>query len=108
MNGNGDHGVLQRARNLVNEVLRTLPRPLTSEVTDDVLCAIENTPRWRAQFEDLCVEYNLRVVCQKVGLAVSEALNHPEHISRCTKPRNRICRSFTRLRVGKDARRSGE
>ena len=97
MNVNQDLGLLERTRELVNEILPTLP--LTSEVTDDVLSAIENTPHWRVRFDGLCVEHNPGTVCQRVGQAVSEALSSPEHISRCRKPRNGLCGSYTRLHV---------
>ena len=45
MNGNQGGGLLNRTSELVEEILRTLPRPLTIDVTDDVLYAIESTPR---------------------------------------------------------------
>ena len=41
MNGNQGGGLLNRTSELVEEILRTLPRPLTIDVTDDVLYAIE-------------------------------------------------------------------
>ena len=103
MNGNQGGGLLNRTRELVEEILRTLPRPLTNDVTDDVLCVIESTPRWRTQFDELCSEFPQRTVCQSVGKSVKLALDDPVEYSRCNSPRNGLCGSFTRLHVPKDA-----
>ena len=58
MNENRGGGLLNRMSELVEEILRTLPRPLTNDVTDDVLYAIENSSRWRTQFDELCSEFS--------------------------------------------------
>lgn len=39
---------------LFTEVLDSLPRPLTEDVTDDVFYAIEKTPDWMRRYSDLC------------------------------------------------------
>ena len=103
MNGDQGGGVLNRTRELVEEILRTLPRPLTNDVTDDVLCVIESTPRWRNKFDKLCSEFSKSTVCKNVGKAVKLALDDPEENGRCKSPRNGLCGSFTRLHVPKDA-----
>ena len=99
MNGNRDRGFLERIRDLVDEVLRDFSRPLSEEVIDDVLCAIENNVGWRNRFDQFCTESRRGTVCQRIGLAVSEALGQPDHINRCRRPRNGLSRSYTRLRV---------
>ena len=88
---------------LVEEILRTLPRPLTNDVTDDVLYAIENSSRWRTQFDELCSEFSKSTVCKNVGKAVSLALDQPEQDIRCKSRRNSLCGSYTRLHVPEDA-----
>jgi len=46
-----------RLKLLMDEVLRTLPKPHTEDVIEDVFCAIEQNPRWRKEYGDL--EYSL-------------------------------------------------
>ena len=103
MNGNQGGGVLNRTRELVEEILRTLPRPLTIDVTDDVLYAIQSTPRWRTQFDKLCSEFTDDTVCKNVGKAVSFALVHAKEGKRYKSRRNSLCGSYTRLHLPEDA-----
>ena len=101
MNAKGirGHGLRDRVRRLVDEVLAALPRPLTPDVTDDVLCAIEANVEWRRQFDELCVESARGTICPEVGYAVAQSLNGPTHIARCKNPRNGLCGSYTRLDI---------
>ncbi len=46
-----------RVKSLIEEVLKTLPKPYTDDVVEDVFVAIENDPRWKKQYDDL--RYNL-------------------------------------------------
>lgn len=46
-----------RLKSLIEEVLKTLPKPYTEDVIEDVFVAIENSPRWKKEYEDL--QYNL-------------------------------------------------
>ena len=103
MNDDPGSGVGNRIREMVEEILRTLPRPLTNDVTDDVLCAVESTPHWRTQFDELCSESSQQTVCQHLGYAVSSALGHPDQLGRIRNPRNGLCDSYTRLDVPEDA-----
>ena len=102
MNGNQGGGLLSRIRELVEKALRTLPRPLTNDVTDDVLCAIEGTPEWRDQFNALAEEFSQEMVCQRVGEAVSSALGQPHQLPRNFRPRNNLCRSYTPFALSED------
>ena len=95
MNGNQGNGLVGQIRELVEEALRTLPRPLTNDVTDDVLCAIEGTPEWSEQINALAEEFSQKQVCQRVGEAVSLALGKPKQLPRNSEPRNNLCRSYT-------------
>jgi len=46
-----------RLKSLIEEVLKTLPRPYTEDLVEDVFVAIENDPRWKKDYDDL--QYNL-------------------------------------------------
>jgi hypothetical protein len=46
-----------RLKSLIEEVLKTVPKPYTEGVIEDVFVAIENDPRWKKQYDDL--RYNL-------------------------------------------------
>jgi hypothetical protein len=46
-----------RLKALIEEVLKTLPKPYTEGVVEDVFVAIENNPRWKKEYDDL--QYNL-------------------------------------------------
>ena len=76
-------GLRARVRGLVDQVLADLPRPLTPDVTDDVLRAIEANVEWRRRFDEFCVESARGTICPEVGYAVAQSLNRPTHISRC-------------------------
>jgi hypothetical protein len=45
-----------RVKELVEEVLYSLPKPHTEDVIDDVFEAIEQRPEWRRQYDDLTHE----------------------------------------------------
>lgn len=38
----------------MNEVLDSLRKPYTEHVIDEVFAAIENNPKWRKQYDELC------------------------------------------------------
>ena len=46
-----------RLKAMMEEVLKTLPKPYSEDVIEDVFVAIENNPRWHKEYEDL--HYNL-------------------------------------------------
>jgi hypothetical protein len=49
MNANRTAGI----RDLIDEVLKTLSRPYSEDVTDDVFSAIEHNASWRTRYEGL-------------------------------------------------------
>src|SRR5690349_4385059 len=49
-------------KRLVDEVLRTIPKPHTEDVIDEVFEAIEQNPSWLKQYEDLCADLRRPVV----------------------------------------------
>jgi hypothetical protein len=46
-----------RLKALMEEVVKTLPKPYTDDVVEDAFLAIEATPRWLKEYESL--QYNL-------------------------------------------------
>ncbi len=46
-----------RLKSLIEEVVKTIPKPYTEDVIEDVFVAIEGNPRWKKQYDDL--NYNL-------------------------------------------------
>lgn len=46
-----------RLKSLIDDVLKTLPKPYTEDVIEDVFVAIENDPRWKKEYDDL--QHNL-------------------------------------------------
>ena len=84
-------------RDLVEEVLATLPRPLGEDVIDDVARAIESRPEWLRRYEEWDAEHH-RHGPQQLGAAVSIALKGPEHIRRVGS-RSNILNTYTKLRL---------
>jgi hypothetical protein len=46
-----------RLKSLFEEALKSLPKPYTEDVVEDVFVAIEGDPRWKKEYDDL--QYNL-------------------------------------------------
>ena len=44
---------LARLKPFIEEVLKTVPKPYTDDVIEDVFVAIEASPRWKKQYQDL-------------------------------------------------------
>ncbi|HET9651158.1 MAG TPA: hypothetical protein VFP36_03160 [Usitatibacter sp.] len=42
-----------RLKSLMEEVLKSLPKPYTEDVIEDVFAAIENDPKWLKEYQDL-------------------------------------------------------
>ena len=51
-----------RLKSLIEEVLKTLPKPYTEDVVEDVFVAIENDPRWKKEYDDLLYNLHKNVV----------------------------------------------
>ena len=94
-------GIRQRARALVQEVLDALPRPLSEDVIDDVLCEIEGNPDWFQRYEEFGRDTagGNDTVLREIGRAVRQSLDNPPHIRRSHSPRNRLSGSYTKLAI---------
>jgi hypothetical protein len=44
----------QGIKDLVEQVVDSLPTPYTDDIIDDVFLAIENTPEWRQRYDESC------------------------------------------------------
>ena len=89
------------AKELVAEVLQSLPEPFGRDVIDDVLCAIEASELWRAQFDGLAERYrDGRPGAPKViARTVSGQLHLAErHEKRCPS-RSGLAETYTRMRA---------
>jgi hypothetical protein len=85
-----------RLKTLMEEVLRTLSKPRTEDVIEDVFCAIEQNPRWRKEYADL--EYGLgRGVVNAWGgfwIAHAEGRAGGEHVA---AKRSSLIDSYSKL-----------
>ncbi len=86
-------------RELVEEMLDTLPRPLDEDLIDDVLCAIESRGDWLRRYEIWHAEHRCRP--QHVGSSVAVALNARRHIARARSQSPEICKTYTKLDVSR-------
>lgn len=59
-------------RDLVSEVLRTLPRPYGEDISEDVCIAIESNPAWRRRYNELARDLRYWVVNNWIGQYVSD------------------------------------
>jgi hypothetical protein len=59
---------------LVEEALQSLPQPFSEHVIDEVFFAIESTPRWRKEYEGLCLKHTKTVVNNLGGYWIGRAL----------------------------------
>ena len=51
-----------RLKSFFEEVLKSLPKPYTEDVVEDVFVAIENDPRWKKEYDDLLYNLHKNVV----------------------------------------------
>ena len=86
-------------RELVEEVLESLPRALGEDVIDDVFCAIESRDDWLRRYELWHAEH--RCGPQQVDRAVAIALNTPHHIARARSRSRELCKTYTKLNVSR-------
>ncbi len=84
------------ATNLARKALADLPRPLTEDVIDDVLAAIENSIHVK-QYRDLCKPFGKKTVNQQIGRAVKDALT-PEVVSRVKSEKNTLSKTYSKLK----------
>jgi hypothetical protein len=84
---------------LMEEVLRTLSKPHTEDVIEDVFCAIEKNPKWRKEYDALEYELGKGVVNAWGGfwIAHSEGRVGGEHLA---AKRSTLIDSYSRLAKG--------
>lgn len=68
MKSNKTEGV----KELVGEVLRTLPGPYGEDVIEDVCIAIESNPAWRRRYNELARDLRDWVVNNWIGMYVRD------------------------------------
>ena len=61
-------------KQLVEEALATLSRPVSEDVIDDVFCAIAEHQDWRRRYDELCNELGKTVVNTWGGFWVAQAV----------------------------------
>jgi hypothetical protein len=62
---------LTGTRQLVEDVLDTLPKPYTEDTVDDVFHAIENRPEWRRRYDVLVTSLGRKVVESRAAFWVA-------------------------------------
>lgn len=84
-----------RLKSMMEEVLKSLSKPYTDDVIEDVFVAIENNPRWQKEYEDL--HYNLGKMANPWGgfwIAHATGRTAGEHVS---ATRTKLLESYSRL-----------
>ncbi len=82
-------------KNLVEEVLATLPTPYSEDVIDEVLLAIEANPTWLAVYNVMRSDLGDTVVNQAVGSWTSKALGRTGDHQ--VPSRSKLAKSYSRL-----------
>jgi hypothetical protein len=82
-------------RTLVQEVLASLPSPLTPDVIDDVCVAIEHNPRWMNRYRELSSDLRHWVVNNWIGRYVSTITGRRR--GEPATPRSSLITSYSRL-----------
>ena len=62
-----------RLKQLIDDVLKSLPVPHTEDVIDDVFHAIEQNPKWRKTYDDLAYELGKPAVNSWGGFWIAHA-----------------------------------
>ena len=104
MNGRSrSNGIRARITAFVENVLPTIERPLTTNVTDHVFQAIERRPAWRRQYEGFHGETSggVHTVNAEIGRAV-KLLLATEVIGNNRSPECSLIDSCSRLAVRPD------
>jgi len=85
-----------RLKQLVDEVLETIPAPHTEDVIEDVFLAIEGNPLWRKTYDELVYELGKGAVNAWAGFWVSHAEGRVGD-QRETAARSSLIESYSRL-----------
>lgn len=85
-----------RLKQLVDEVLDTLPKPHTEDVIEDVFVAIEKNPAWRGAYDRMVYESGKALVNSWAGFWISHAEKRVGD-QRETAARSTLIESYSRL-----------
>ena len=88
-----------RLKSLIEEVLKSLPKPYTEDVVEDVFVAIGNDPRWKKEYDDLLYNLHKNVVNPWAGFWVAHLTGRVagEHVS---ASRTDLIQSYAKLAKG--------
>ena len=88
-----------RLKAMMEEVLKSLPKPYTKDVIEDVFVAIENNPKWHKEYEGL--QYNLGkgIVNSWGGFWVAHATGRAPG-TQVSATRTKLLESYAKLAKG--------
>ena len=87
------------AEDLVKKALAALPRPLSEDVIDDVLSAIETSIHAK-KYKNLCKHFGKKTVNQRIGRAVRDILT-PTVVARVKSKKNTLSKTYSKLEFGR-------
>lgn len=83
-------------KQLVHDVLLSMPKPSSEDIIDEVFAAIENKPDWRQRYDDQVVELGREVVNTWTGHWVAHALGKTG-LQAVPSTRSRLIASYSKL-----------
>lgn len=86
----------QGVRDLVSDVLRTLPEPYGEDVIEDVCIAIDSNPAWRRRYDELARTLREWVVNNWIGMYVRD-IAAMKALRQVTAKRTRLVKSYRKL-----------
>jgi hypothetical protein len=86
-------------KQLVEQVLAQLPRPLTEDVIEDVFLAIETDHRWLDEHERLCASLGKLVTNSAVGMWVAKYVGR-SGAQQVPSTKSKIAGSYSKLVLG--------
>ena len=88
-----------RLKSLIKEVLESTPKPYTDDLIEDVFLAIEQSPRWKKQYDDIQYHLGKSMVNPWGGFWVAQLTGRiaGEQVS---SSRTRLLESYAKLAKG--------
>jgi hypothetical protein len=83
-------------RDLVEDVLPTIPLPHTEDIIEDVFIRIENTPAWKALYDKLLTELGRDLTNQWIG-RYTKLLTDYQKGKHVAAKRTRLAPSYSKL-----------
>jgi hypothetical protein len=87
----------QPIKDLVAEVVASLPRPYEEDVIEDAFLAIEGNSEWRERYDDLVDEFTESVTNQWGGYWVKDAVGGIS-VTQVDSYKSSLIGSYTKLR----------